>query len=170
MKLIDIDKAIYRHRLNRVIIGFIASLSILSIIYGAMLIATFAGNAEQASNFKFNFIGVILALLTCAAGLHQLKSKEYFREIYYVWQLKQIQNLIYRKLKRIKNALKDDDINAMIILNYYYQSLKQVYLLDDNTLTISTLNNDQEKLNELIANKNISISTEQFDKSMLTSY
>ncbi|MEW6992270.1 DUF3087 family protein [Colwelliaceae bacterium 6441] len=181
MNIIEIDKAKYRHRLNRVIVGFIAILAILSIIFGSVLIAIFAEQSiavstvlsenEPSSNFKYNFIGVIFALLACAALLNRLKTQTYFYEIYYVWRLKQLHNLIYRKLTKIKSAAFDaNDIDAMIVLNFYYKSLKQVYLLDDNTLTISKVNNEEQKLVELLTNKNIIITTEQFSKEMLSSF
>lgn len=179
MQLIEIEKSVYRKRLNIVIASFIASLLTLSLIFGSVLIALFeqtipaALNGEvqqQSSNFSYNFLGVVLALLACAAILHQLKHRSFFKEIYYVWQLKQIHNKIYRKLKKIKSAANNDDVNAFIILNFYFASRKQVYLLDDNTLTISALNKEIDLLNERINNKNLSIALEQFDQNLLKSY
>jgi hypothetical protein len=191
MILKDIEKAIYRKRLNFVIVGFIASLLVLSLAYGQGLIALFADSvdmpaptaqvtavaselvpevAEPANNFKFNFFGVLMALLTCVFALHRLKTSEFFTEVYYVWQVKQQQNYIYRKLKKIKAAAKSDDVDALIILNFYYASLKQIYLLDDNTLTISKLNKDITELDAQIQSKQLTISTEQYQQTMLTAY
>ena len=181
MKIITIDKQLYRQRLNRVIIGFIITLTVLSIAFGTALIAIFAeqmndvvlsaGNTEPSSNFKYNFLGVVLALLSCAAILNYLKTTPFFHEIYYVWQHKQIHNLIYRKLKKIKvAAFENDDTNAMIVLHYYYTSLNQVYVLDDNTLTLSSLKQDHEKLTELISSKGMSIEVDQFDKKMIADF
>ncbi len=200
MKIIDIDKAQYRRKLNYVIIGFIITLASLSLVFGSVLIALFAqqtpiiaGETVQPSNFKYNFLGVVMALLACAAILHSIKNKAYFKEIYYVWQMKQIQNAIYRKLSKIKKAAfdqsdsreseievserqtvevnqTDKSLNALIILNYYYASLKHIYVLDDNTLTLSSLNKDIEKLSDILTKKNITINTDQFDQSMLSYY
>jgi len=181
MKLYEIDKSIYRQRLNYVIIGFIAILTLLSLGFGAGLIALFSepvislNNAlvdtEQPNNFKYNLLGVVLALLTCAITLHHLKTKTFFNEIYYVWQLKQLHNFIYRKLKSIKNAaFEQNDARAMLIMTFYYTSLKQVYLLDDNTLTIASLEKSHQQLNDHLSVNNISINIEHFDKSMLACY
>ena len=106
----------------------------------------------------------------CGAVLNFLKVKPYFHEIYYVWQLKQVHNLIFRRLKKVKVAAAQDDINALIILNFYHHSLEQVYLLDDNVLTLSNVHREQEKLKQLFDQKNLTITTEQFDKAMLLSY
>ena len=168
MQLINIDKTRYRKHLNIIIASFIGSLLVLALVFGQLLITIFAH--EGINNFRFNLLGVALSLLACAAILHTLKNSEFFKEIYYVWQLKQIQNLIYRKLKNIKAAAKSDDTNALIILSYYYQSLQQVYQLDDNTLTITTVNKQLSDLHETIVNKNLNISAEQFDKKLINSY
>ena len=116
------------------------------------------------------FLGVVLALLANAAILHSVKNKAFFKEIYYVWQLKQLQNLIYRKLKKIKAAGKEGEEKALIILSFYYQSQIQVYQLDDNTITLSTIEKDLQQVNETIATNSLDVSAEQFEKSLITSY
>ncbi len=168
MQLIDIDKTRYRKHLNIVIAGFIGTLLVLALIFGQVFIASFA--QAEVSNFRYNLLGVVLSLLACAAILHTFKRSDFFIEIYYVWRVKQIQNLIYRKLKKVKAAAKNNDTNAFIVLSFYYQSLKQVYQLDDNTLTISKVDKDLSDLQETIANKNLTISAEQFDKKLLSCY
>ena len=180
MKLKEIDKKTYRAKLNQVIVGFIITLAILAVTFGAILIALFADiftvdtvataleQAEPASNFRYNFLGVMLALLSCGLILQQLKHKPFFNEIYYIWQLKQVQNTIYRRLKKIKKASVDGDINALIILRFYYASLEQLYTLDDNTLTMSSLKNDMTKLEQLIGEQEIDISA--FNQELLTRY
>jgi hypothetical protein len=168
MQLMNIDKALYRKNLNIVIVGFIATLLILALIFGQLLISIFS--QEGVSNFRYNLLGVVLALLACMAILHTLKQSIFFKEIYYVWQIKQIQNLIYRKLKKIKNAAKNSEKEALIILTFYYQSQQQIYQLDDNTLTMSKLNKDISDLQETISNQALIISAEQFDKKLLSSY
>jgi hypothetical protein len=189
MKLKEIEKTVYRKHLNIIIVGFIASLLTLALVYGQGLIMLFADNAllpnsanvgsgemvnEAAteSNFRYNFMGVLLALLTCVFALHRLRFSAFFSEVYYVWQVKQQQNFIYRKLKKIKAAAEAEDVNvnALIILNFYYASLKQVYLLDDNTLTMSKLNTDINELNARLENLNLALSTDQFEPSMLADF
>lgn len=168
MQLMNIDKARYRKHLNIVIVGFIATLLVLALTFGQLLILGFA--EEGVNNFKYNLLGVILALLACMAILHTLKTSELFKEVYYVWQIKQVQNLIFRKLKKIKAAGKELEEDALIILTFYYQSQQQVYELDDNTITMSKVNQEINDLQELVTSANLSISAEQFDKKLLSSY
>jgi len=172
MKLIEINKATYRKNLNQVIIGFIAIFLVLALAFGAGLISVFSTVIEtgEGDNFRYNLLGVIFALLVCLFILNKLKNKMFFKEVLYVWQLKQIHNRVYRKLKKIKAASEQGDVNALIILNYYYQSQKQVILLDDNTLVISKLNQNINSLNELISAKQLVLSTDQFEESMVASF
>ncbi len=168
MQLMNIDKARYRKHLNIVIVGFIATLLILALVFGQLLIISFS--EEGVNNFKYNLLGVILSLLACMATLHSLKTSEFFKEIHYVWQIKQIQNLVYRKLKKIEKAAKNLEIEGLIVLTFYYQSQQQVYQLDDNTLTISKVNKKLTDLQELIAENNLTVDVEQFDKKLIASF
>jgi len=173
MKLIDINKARYRKHLNSIIIGFIVVFLFLSLAFGQGLIAVFTdnvANTEQNSNFRYNLAGVILALLACAAILSQLRDHQFFREVSYVWRLKQVLNLIYRKLSVIKAKAEQNEISALIVLNYYYQASQQLYLLDDNTITMSSLNKELDNVNAKISSLGLNISTDDFEKSMLKSY
>ncbi len=168
MQLMNIDKARYRKNLNIVIVGFIATLLALALLFGQLLILSF--EQEGVNNFRYNLLGAVLSLLACMAVLHTLKMSNFFKEIYYVWQIKQLQNLIYRKVKKVKKAAKNLEQDALIILTFYYQSQQQVYQLDDNTLTISKVNKDLADLQETITNNNLTISVEQFDKKLITSF
>jgi hypothetical protein len=177
MKLKNIDKKTYRSRLNIVIIAFVLGFALLAVTFGSIFIALFSypeltntAEGQAPNNFRFNFLGVIVALLTCGIILNRLKNKTFFDEIYYIWQLKQIQNIIYRRLKKIKQASQSGDITAIIILNFYYQSLKQLYVLDDNTITLSSLNSDIEKLELLINQQDRNVTTDQFEQTLLSAY
>ena len=172
MQLINIDKSTYRKHLNTVIISFIATLLILSLAFGSLLITAFGYSVvnEDVSNFRYNLLGVILALLACAAILHQLKHSQFFSEIYYVWRLKQLHNKIYRKIKKIKAAAEQDNVNALIILYFYCNSRKQVYLLDDNTLTLPSLEKEIQQIEMKSAKHNLSLSNEQFSEALINEF
>ncbi|MCJ8293939.1 MAG: DUF3087 domain-containing protein [Colwellia sp.] len=189
MQLIDINKARYRKNLNITIVGFISSLLVMSLLFGTVLISLFSTvgdvnelaklasdvitdgvTVEPETNFRYNLLGCLLALLVNGAILYKIKNSEFFTEIYYVWQIKQLQNLVYRKLKRVKAAAKDGEETALIILSFYYQSQIQVYQLDDNTITLSSIEKHLQQVNDLLSNKDLDISAKQFNKTLITSY
>tara|TARA_R110001592_G_scaffold216572_2_gene470185 strand:+ start:1018 stop:1554 length:537 start_codon:yes stop_codon:yes gene_type:complete len=174
MKLVNINKSQYRSVNNQVQIGLVATLAIFSVILGQLMIYFFGvkplPGAEATGNFHLNFTGVILALMVCVFLIRNLRSKPKFYEVYYVWQLKQLQNKIYRKLKSIQLAAKDNNRDALVILRFYYQSLALVYELDNNTLTISNVNNELDKLQKCIDAAGISVDADEFTPDMLQAF
>lgn len=177
MKLQNIDKKLYRKRLNIVIVGFIVAFTLLALMFGQVLIHFFStaptinavGEHTEVNNFHLNLIGVLLGLAVTSITLSQLRSKDFFYEIYYVWQLKQLHNRIYRKIAKIKALAQSGNIDAYIVLIFYYESLKQVYELDDNTLVISKVNKDVSELHESMHAANLSVTADQFSKALLIS-
>jgi len=173
MKLIEINKTHYRSTLNKVIVGFVIAFALLSVGFGTILIHFFGEVAvgdEPVNNFRFNLLGVILGLIVCTLVMNNIKNKPQMSEVYYVWQLKQLQNQIFRRLTKIKAAAKEDNIDALIVLIYYYKSLEKLYLLDDNTITISTVRKDISNVQSQIEEKNLSINEDDFDKTLIDKF
>lgn len=173
MKLQQVDKTIYRSNMNLFMVALVLGLIVLSLSFGAGLIALFGVEAvpgEPTGNFHWNLLGVILAVLLCSAIVYQLKTQPFFKEIYYVWQLKQLQNRIYRKLNKIRAAAATNDVNALITLLFYFTSLRQVYLLDDNTLTLSSVDKELNQLQEQCNNLGLTLSAEQFEVALLAGF
>jgi hypothetical protein len=168
MKLQDINKNRYRKHINIVIVATIVSLAVMALSFGQILIVMLG--SEDGDNFILNLSGVVLAGAICLLVLLNLRHHEFMTEVHYVWQLKQGLNKIYRKLKKIEAAKVEGDINAIIILNYYYAASSQLYKLEDNTITMDTLQIQINKLQELIESKNLAVSTENYQPSMLESF
>ncbi|ABI39820.1 conserved hypothetical protein [Shewanella sp. MR-4] len=173
MKLQQVDKTVYRSNMNLFMVVLVLGLIISSLGFGAGLIALFGVEAvpgEPTGNFHWNLLGVILAVLLSSAIVYQLKTQPFFKEIYYVWQLKQLQNRIYRKLNKIRAAATNNDINALITMLFYFTSLRQVYLLDDNTLTLSSLDKELTELQAQCDALGLTLSAEQFEVTLLAGF
>ncbi|WP_448213917.1 DUF3087 family protein [Colwellia sp. MEBiC06753] len=173
MKLIEINQQEYKKSLNVFSIAFVVTFALLSLIFGSVFIALFAEpitDPQTQSNFKYNVAGVVLALVTMAMIINSVKRHPYLTSVYFVWKLKQLQNRIYRKLVKIKQAHSEGDKNADIILAFYFQSLKYVYELDNNTLTISSVNQEIERLKQKLGEQQVHDSIEAFEPSMLDNY
>ncbi|MCG9695653.1 DUF3087 family protein [Shewanella sp. Isolate11] len=174
MKLIAIDKQVYRQHLSRVISIFIASLAILSLLFGQLLIHFFGNteivSGESTGNLPLNFLGVLLGFTISALTVYRLRHRDYFKEIYYVSRLKVLHNRIYRKLTSIKSAAEQDNINALIILNFYYTSLKLVYQLDDNTLTLSHVESELAAIQQKLTALGLTVNEQDFSQELLASF
>jgi hypothetical protein len=88
-------------------------------------------------------------------------------DINYVRSLKREMNRIYRSSKKLKIALEANDKNAIIINYFNLQASKQVYYLDNNTLTMDELNEKIKLLDEQIAELGWSISLEDYRPELI---
>ena len=168
MKLQNINQSRYQKHLKVVIAAIIISLAVLGVSFGQILISLLSDG--NGSNFYFNLAGVILAAALCLKAVHSIRHHEFMTEVYYVWQIKQSLNAIYRKLKKIKQASDEDNINAFIVLNFYYAGSEQLLTLDNNTITLDSLKEDRAQLQSLIEAKNLKIQADDYTSELLKDF
>ncbi|MEZ9598169.1 DUF3087 family protein [Vibrio sp. 10N.286.46.A8] len=174
MKLQKINKEEYRKKMNLLLVSLVGSLALFAIVFGSVLIELFgsAGSVtgESTGNFHLNVLGVILSVALNAFIASRVKGHDYFKEALYVWNLKQIHNQIYRKLKRIQPKAEQGDREALTILYFYYTTQKQVYDLDNNTLTIKTVQQSLDNIVELSEKWSIELDIEAFSKDLVAKF
>lgn len=168
MKLQEIDKVRYRKHLNRLILICIAALIVLSLTIPSSMI--YLVNDGETSHFWINLAGVIIAALLIGFLLSKYKKHPFMHEIVYVWDLKQVLNLIHRRNKKLDLAVKKNDVTAMQIMYFYYKACHQLYTLDDNTITLSSLNQKANELDTKIESLNLTITTDDFSPDTLVKY
>lgn len=165
MQLRAIDKSRYSKHLKVVFAGMVAVLIIISISTSALLIYLFS--TPEASHFMYNLAGVVIAAAFVVFVLTKLRQHPFMFEVVYVWDLKQQLNRIYRKQRKIEAAVEEGDHDAMNIMNYLYRGSKQLYLLDDNTITLEDLAIKIQVLDSRMETAGLSLSTDLYDKAML---
>ncbi|MFA0077996.1 DUF3087 family protein [Vibrio artabrorum] len=174
MKLQKINKEEYRKKMNLLLVSLVGSLALFAIVFGTILIELFGSatsiTGESTGNFHLNVLGVILSVALNAFIASRVKGHEYFKEALYVWNLKQIHNQIYRKLKRIQPKAEQGDRDALTILYFYYTTQKQVYDLDNNTLTIKTVQQSLDNIMELSEKWSVKLDIELFTKDLVANF
>ncbi|MEZ9956278.1 medium chain reductase/dehydrogenase [Vibrio cyclitrophicus ZF170] len=174
MKLQKINKEEYRKKMNLLLVSLVGSLALFAIVFGTILIELFGSatsiTGESTGNFHLNVLGVILSVALNTFIASRVKGHEYFKEALYVWNLKQIHNQIYRKLKRILPKAEQGDRDALTILYFYYITQKQVYDLDNNTLTIKTVQQSLDNIVELSDKWSIELDIEAFSKDLVANF
>ena len=174
MKLQKINKEEYRKKMNLLLVSLVGSLAVFAIVFGTILIELFGSGqsiaGESTGNFHLNVLGVILSVALNAFIASRVKGHDYFKEALYVWNLKQIHNQIYRKLKRIHPKAEQGDRDALTILYFYYTTQKQVYDLDNNTLTIKTVQQSLDNILELSEKWSIELDIEAFSKDLIAKF
>ncbi|OBT05595.1 medium chain reductase/dehydrogenase [Vibrio cyclitrophicus] len=174
MKLQKINKEEYRKKMNLLLVSLVGSLALFAIVFGSILIELFGSagsiSGEATGNFHLNVLGVILSVALNAFIASRVKGHDYFKEALYVWNLKQTHNQIYRKLKRIQPKAEKGDREALTILYFYYTTQKQVYDLDNNTLTIKTVQQSLDNILELSEKWSIELDIEAFSKDLIAKF
>ena len=168
MKIQEINKARYRNHLNKVIVGCIVALVIGSLGIAQVLIAVFP--SEQGSHFHWNLLGVVVTCLIIGSVLKKYKHHDFMTEVTYVWELKKQLNYITRKMRKLKAAVEEGDVVAMQIINYSYAGSRQLWQLDDNTITMEELSIWQAELDAKAREVNVILDTDKFDSSNLSKY
>jgi len=168
MKLEDINKTRYRKHLNKIIWASIISLIVLSLSISSAVI--YLLNDGETSHFWINVAGVVSAVLIVGSVLTKYKNHPFMYEVAYVWDLKQVLNQIHRKSKKLNLAVTENDVTAIKIMYFYYKACLQLYTLDDNTITLSSLNIKAAELDSKIESLNLTITTDDFNSDNLSAY
>jgi hypothetical protein len=168
MKLREVDKSRYRKHLKIVFAGIVVTMVAISLIASQLFILFFS--TPEAPHFYHNLAGVFLAAVVTVFALKRLRGHPYMDEVVYVWDLKYQLNRIYRKQHKIEPLVEENNVNAMIIMNFMYKGSKQLYTLDDNTITIDALLLKMTALDKRIEEANLTITTDDYDQSMLQEF
>lgn len=168
MQLRDIDKATYRKHFKHTTFAAIGCLMIGALGISTALIELFGD--PQGSNFNFNLAGVLVTVVAMAIAASQLKDKPYFSEITYVSKLKFELSNINRKLKAIEKSVSNNNTDAFDIMAFYYQGTRQVWELDDNTITMSELNAKEGKFLEKVNQANFQVDVNRYSRDLLAQF
>lgn len=168
MKLRDIDKATYSRRVRIVFVGIAVALAVLGLALSQLYIRLFS--TPEADHFWHNLTGVATAALVILWLLNRLRGHPWLDEVVYVWDLKQLLNRIYRKQKKIEAAAEQGDVNAMKILDFQLEGSRQLYHLDDNTITMDALMIKLEANKRRMEAAGLDIREPELDPSLLDLY
>ena len=165
MKLRQIDKTRYRKHYKIVFAAIVIALIAISLVSSTLLIS-WLGSPDE-SHFILNLAGVVVAGLIVLYALYRYRNHPFMDEVVYVWNLKKQLNLIYRKQHKIEPLIEDNNVDAMVIMNYMYQGSKQLYELDDNTITLDDLAIKTSLLNTKLEEKEPKLTTDDYYSGLL---
>jgi hypothetical protein len=168
MHLQDIDKSRYRQRFRIVFAAIVVVLAGVSLGTSTLLIALLG--TPGASHFWLNLAGVVVGAAVVVLTLTRLRQHPYLREVVYVWDLKQQLNRIYRKQSKIEPRVEENDPDAIAIMVFFYRGSKQLYELDDNTITLDTIALKLRALERRIEELGLEITADSFRDAMLERY
>jgi hypothetical protein len=165
MQLREIDRTRYRKHLRVVFAGIAVALIIISL--GSSTLFIYFLSTPEVSHFLHNLAGIVFAAAVIIFSLNKLRQHPFMFEVVYVWDLKQQLNRIYRKQHKIEALVEKNDHDAMIIMNYMHRGSKQLYELDENTITMEALVSKIRVLDKRMEAAGLSTSTDSYDPAML---
>ena len=168
MKLRQIDKNRYSKHYKIVFAAIAIELIVVSLVSSTLLISWFSSPDE--SHFTLNVVGVVVAALLALYAVYRYRKHPFMDEVVYVWKLKKQLNLIYRKQHKIEPLIEDNNVDAMVIMNYMYQGSKQLYELDDNTITLGDLAIKARHLNTKLKEKDLKLTADDYYSGLLDQF
>lgn len=168
VQLINVNKARYRSHLKYVIIACIVLLAAGSLLISQLFIALFPN--VNGSHFHWNLSGVVVTSIFIAWCLNKSRHHPFMTEVVYVWELKQALNKITRKMRNIKKAADQGDVNALTALQFSYAGSRLLWKLDDNAIVMDELAVEQLALDKLLQKYQLSIDPNHYTQSMLDAY
>ena len=165
MQLKEIDKDRYRKHYKIVFAGIAFVLLIIAPVASALIISLFPN--PEGSYLFHNAVGVITGIAIITFLLNKFRQHPFMYEVMYVWDLKQQLNKIHRKQRKIEAAVEENDKDAMIIMNFMFHASKQLYELDDNTITMDDLLIKMQVHDQRMEAAGLSSSTDEYNPAML---
>jgi hypothetical protein len=168
MQLREINKNRYRKHYRITFAGIAFVLLIIAPATSALFISLFSN--PEGSYFFHNLAGVIVGVAIITFALNKFRHHPFMVEVVYVWDLKQQLNKIHRKQRKIEAAIENNDKDAMIIMNFMLHGSKQLYELDDNTITMEDLLRKIQVHDERMQAAGLSSSTDAYNPAMLKQF
>jgi len=168
MKLRPIDKSRYRKHYKLVFAAIVIALTAISLACSTLLIS-WLGSPDE-THFTLNLAGFGVAVLSVTYVLYRFRDHPFMVEVVYVWNLKKQLNRIYRKQHKIEPLIEDNNVDAMVIMNYMYQGSKQLYELDDNTITMDDLAIKARHLDTKLEEKGLKLTTDDYCSDLLAQF
>lgn len=168
MQLKEIDKVRYSKHYKIIFAGIAFVLLIIAPATSALFISLFSN--PESDYFFHNLAGVVIGVAIVAIALTKFRQHPFMLEVVYVWELKQQLNRIRRIQRKIEAAVENNDKDAMIIMNFMLHGSKQLYQLDDNTITMEDLLRKIQIHDERMKVAGLSSSTDSYNPEMLKQY
>lgn len=130
MQLQEIDKDIYKQKQRKVALVLCVIFAVLGIGLSTLMRHYFG--QSEGSNTWVNLAGVLLGLAITIIGFSRVKSRPYFDELRYAWNLKRLALKIQNHRHRWEAQLEEKSQTAATVLAFYHQATLQLQALERN--------------------------------------
>ncbi|MGB0467692.1 MAG: DUF3087 family protein [Pontibacterium sp.] len=165
MKLQEINKPVYRNKQRKLAIVFGSVFLVLGLSISAAFRA-WSGNPE-GENMSTNMAGVLLGMLITAGIFYLFKSRPYFDEIRYAWNLKRQVLKIQNKKHLWKDKVVAGDQTAATVMAFYYAGVIQLQHLENNEFGQKEMSDERAEFEARCVPHNLTHDANHFSIDML---
>ncbi|HHT00359.1 MAG TPA: DUF3087 domain-containing protein [Thiomicrospira sp.] len=168
-KIEEIDPVYYRKQTRKATFIVMAIFIVIGFGFATLAIELFG---EYSSNkLVLNFMGAFVGLLITGTIVKVFfADKEWMKEAIYAWRLKRNLMYITNVLQNIKDAVENDDQQAMKILRFYHLGLEQMHRLEDNNQALIDVVAEKKELEKKMNEKELDINQYEFDMEWVNPY
>lgn len=168
-KIEKIDPVYYRKQTRKATLIVMAIFIVIGFITATLAVDWFG---EYSSNhLVLNFIGAFVGLLI-TAGIVKVffANKPWMNEAIYAWRLKRNLMYISNVLNNLKQAVENNDQQAMKILRFYHLGLEQMHKLEDNNQALIDIVAEKKELEEKMRKLDLELNQVEFDFTWTENY
>jgi hypothetical protein len=168
-QLQQIDPSHYRRKTRNATLIIMAIFIVIG--YGCARATLSLLGEYSNSPMVLNFIGAFIGLII-TSGIVKLffSDKPWMQEAMYAWRLKRHLMMISNEMVRLKQALKEDDIEAMKIMRFYHLGTEQMHQLDNNSHALIELKVEKKHLETKLKKFEVEFNQNHFKPEQLTPF
>lgn len=165
-ELKPMDPERYRQQTRRSTVIIAGTFAVLAMALSAVAVLLFG--RPNGDNFPLNATSVVFALvITAALTRYTFWSQSWMDAATYGWQLKRSLMSITNVMHHVEAGVRLGDIDAMKLLRFYHQGISQMYLLDANTSSLSSMTREIDQHKEAMQAQGLDIDQPRLDPAWL---
>ena len=168
-KIEEIDPVFYRKQTRKATLIIMGIFIVIGFIT-ARLTVHWLGEYSN-NHLVLNFMGAFVGLLITAAIMKAyFADKPWMREAIYAWKLKRHLMYISNVMRPLKEAVDNQDPQAMKILRFYHLGTEQMHRLEDNSHALMDMLGEKKELENKMRELDLELNQIEFDMEWADAY
>jgi len=168
-KIEELDPVTYRKKTRKATLIIMGIFIVIGFITATLAVKWFG---EYSSNhLVLNFMGAFVGLMITAAIIKAyFADKPWMAEAIYAWRLKRNLMYISNVMRSLKEAIENEDTQAMKILRFYHLGTEQMHRLEDNNHALIDLLAEKNELENTMNKHGLELNQTEFDMEWADEY
>ncbi len=165
----EMEPEVYRRQTRKSTLIIMAIFIVIGLVMATSFVEWFG---EYSNNhLVLNFIGAFVGLVITGFVVKWFfVNSPWMREAMYGWRLKRSLMHVTNRLRPLKEAAENGDVEAMKILRFYHLGLEQMHRLEDNSHALIDLLAEKRELEEKMKALDLDLNQTRFDPGWVEPY